>query len=138
MVDTNMLTLDVQTGGIPGLPYQLRARDGNVYHSIDILLDRPLPSGGTAVLNYTTTFRYEEPPPTEMRRAFRRKVDKFLLWIHFHPDMVPSNLWWAEWNGIANSAITHREPITLNAANEAHRFLEGGVEHAVVGFYWEW
>jgi hypothetical protein len=138
MVDTNMLTLDVQTGGIPGLPYQLRARDGNVYHSIDILLDRPLPVGGTAVLNYTTTFRYEEPPPTEMRRAFRRKVDKFLLWIHFHPDMVPSNLWWAEWNGITNSAITHREPVTLNAANEAHRFLEGGVEHAVVGFYWEW
>jgi hypothetical protein len=138
MVDTNMLTLDVQTGGIPGQPYQLRASDGNVYHSIDILLDRPLPVGGTAVLNYTTTFRYEEPPPTEMRRVFRRKVDNFMLWIHFHPDMVPSNLWWAEWNGITNSAITHREPMALNPANEAHRFLEGGVEHAVVGFYWEW
>jgi hypothetical protein len=138
MVDTNMLTLDVQTGGVPGLPYQLRARDGNVYHSIDILLERPLAAGTTAVLNYTTTFRYEEAPPTEMRRAFRRKVDKFLLWIHFHPDMVPSKLWWAEWNGIMNSAITHREPVTLNSANEAHRFLEGGVEHAVVGFYWEW
>jgi hypothetical protein len=138
MVDTNMLTLDVQTGGIPGQPYQLRASDGNVYHSIDILLDRPLLVGGTAVLNYTTTFRYDEPPPTEMRRAFRRKVDKFMLWIHFHPDMVPSNLWWAEWNGITNSAITHREPVALNSANEAHRFLEGGVEHAVIGFYWEW
>jgi hypothetical protein len=138
MVDTNMLTLDVQTGGVPGLPYQLRARDGNVYHSIDILLERPLPLGSTAVLNYTTTFRYEEAPPTEMRRVFRRKVDKFLLWIHFHPDMVPSKLWWAEWNGVTNSSITHREPVALNASNEAHRFLEGGVEHAVVGFYWEW
>jgi hypothetical protein len=138
MVDTNMLTLDVQTGGIPGLPYQLRARDGNVYHSIDILLDRTLAFGGTAVLNYTTTFRYDEPPPTEVRRAFRRKVDKFLLWVRFHPDMVPSRLWWAEWNGITNSAITHREAVALNAANEAHRFLEGGVEHAVIGFYWEW
>jgi len=138
MVDTNMLTLDVQTGGIPGQPYQLRASDGNVYHSIDILLDRTLPLGGTAVLNYTTTFRYDEPPPTEVRRAFRRKVDKFLLWVRFHPDMVPSNLWWAEWDGIINSSITHREPVALNAAHEAHRFLEGGVEHAVVGFYWEW
>jgi hypothetical protein len=65
-------------------------------------------------------------------------VDNFMLLIHFHPDMVPSNLWWAEWNGITNSAITHREPVALNPANEAHRFLEGGVEHAVVGFYWEW
>jgi hypothetical protein len=138
MVDTTMLTLDVQTGGVPGRPYQLRAHDGNVYHAIDILLDRPIPAGGTAVLNYTTTFRYEVPPSMEMRRVFRRKVDKFLLWIHFHPDMVPARLWWAEWNGIANSAITHREPVSLNSANEAHRFLEGGVEHAVVGFYWEW
>lgn len=138
MVDTNMLTLDVQTGGIPSAPYQLRASDGNIYHAIDIMLDHQLPRGSTAVLNYTTTFRYEEPPPTEMRRAFRRKVDKFLLWIHFHPDMVPSRLWWAEWNGITNSSITHREPVALNSANEAHRFLEGGAEHAVVGFYWEW
>lgn len=138
MVDTNMLTLDVQTGGVPGLPYQLRARDGNVYHSIDILLERPLSRGGTAVLNYTTTFRYQEPPPPEMRRVFRRKVDKFLLWIHFHPDMVPTKLWWAEWDGIVDSSITHREPVALNSANEAHRFLEGGVEHAIVGFYWEW
>ncbi|MBS2965080.1 hypothetical protein KGA66_18630 [Actinocrinis puniceicyclus] len=138
LVDTNMLTLDVQTGGVPGLPYQLRARDGAVYHSIDILLERPLPRGTTAVLNYTATFRYEEQPPTEMRRAFRRKVDKFLLWIQFHPDMLPARLWWAEWNGIANSSITHREAVSLNSSNEAHRFLEGGVEHAVVGFYWEW
>ncbi|HZU54519.1 MAG TPA: helix-turn-helix transcriptional regulator [Actinocrinis sp.] len=138
MVDTNMLTLDVQTGGVPGLPYQLRARDGNVYHAIDILLERPLPRGATAVLNYTATFRYEEAPPTEMRRVFRRKVDNYLLWIHFHPDMVPSKLWWAEWNGVVNSSITHREPMTLNSSNEAHRFLEGGVAQAVVGFYWEW
>lgn len=138
MVDTNMLTLDVQTGGVPGLPYQLRARDGNVYHSIDILLERPLSRGSTAVLNYTTTFRYEQAPPPEMRRVFRRKVDKFLLWIHFHPDMVPSRLWWAEWDGIVDSSIMHREPVTLDSAHEAHRFLEGGVEHAVVGFYWEW
>ncbi len=138
MVDTNMLTLDVQTGGIPGVPYQLRARDGNVYHAIDVLLERPLQRGTTSVLNYTATFRYEVAPPTEMRRAFRRKVDKFLLWIKFHPSMVPSNLWWAEWDGIANSTITHREPVALNSSYEAHRFLEGGVEHAVVGFYWEW
>lgn len=138
MVDTNTLTLDVQTGGIPSAPYQLRASDGNIYHAIDIVLDHALARGSTAVLNYTTTFQYEEAPPTEMRRAFRRKVDKFLLWIHFHPDMVPSRLWWAEWNGITNSSITHREPVTLNSSNEAHRFLEGGAEHAVVGFYWEW
>ncbi|MGH3415495.1 MAG: helix-turn-helix domain-containing protein, partial [Actinocrinis sp.] len=83
MVDTNMLTLDVQTGGIPGLPYQVRARDGNVYHAIDVLLEHPLQRGTTAVLNYTTTFRYEVAPPTEMRRAFRRKVDNFLLWVRF-------------------------------------------------------
>jgi hypothetical protein len=52
--------------------------------------------------------------------------------------MVPTKLWWAEWNGVVNSSITHREPVTLNSSNEAHRFLEGGVEQAVVGFYWEW
>lgn len=102
------------------------------------MLEHPLRRGSTAVLNYTTTFRYDEAPPTEMRRAFRRKVDKFLLWIRFHPDTLPSRLWWAEWNGITNSSITHREPVSLNSANEAHRFLEGGAEHAVVGFYWEW
>jgi hypothetical protein len=138
MVDTNMLTLDVQTGGIPNAPYQLRASDGNIYHAIDIMLEHPLRRGSTAVLNYTTTFRYDDAPPNEMRRVFRRKVDKFLLWIHFHPDMLPSRLWWAEWDGITNSSITHREPVPLNSANEAHRFLEGGAEHAVVGFYWEW
>jgi hypothetical protein len=138
MVDTNMLTLDVQTGGIPSPSYQLRASDGNVYHAIDIMLERSLQRGSTAVLNYTTTFRYDEAPPNEIRRAFRRKVDKFMLWIRFHPEMLPSRLWWAEWNGISDSSITHREPVSLNSANEAHRFLEGGVEHAVIGFYWEW
>jgi hypothetical protein len=138
LADTGMLTVDVQNGGIPSPLYQLRSSDGNLYYALDILLDRPLLRGDTAVLNYTTTFSYGEPPPPEVRRGFRRKVDSFLLWVRFHPDMVPSAVWWAEWDGVAGGRITRREPVTLGPELEAHRFLQGGAAQAVVGFCWEW
>jgi hypothetical protein len=73
-----------------------------------------------------------------MRYAFRNRVDKFLLSVQFHPDRLPSRLWWAEWDGIQDAAITHREPVQLNNSGGAHRFLDGGVERAVIGFVWEW
>jgi hypothetical protein len=138
LADTGWLTVDVQNGGIPSPLYQIRAADGNVYHALDILLDRTLLRGDTAVLNYTTTFSYAEPPETLVRRGFRRKVDSFLLWVRFHPEMVPTSLWWAEWDGVTGGQITRREPVALSPEFEAHRFLQGGAAQAVVGFCWEW
>jgi hypothetical protein len=136
--DTAMLTVDVQNGGIPSPLYQIRASDGNIYYALDILLDRPLLRGDTAVLNYTTTFSYAEPPPTEVRRGFRRKVDSYMLWVRFHPDMVPTSVWWAEWDGVTGGKLTRREPVELGPELETHRFLQGGAAQAVVGFCWEW
>jgi len=138
MVDTSMLTVSVESGGVPGPLYQVRAMDGNVYHAIDIVLDGPLVRGETTVLNYTTTLNYSVPPPTEMRRAFNYRVDKFLLWIQFHPTRLPSTLWWAEWDAVTDGKVIHREPVHLNPTHDAHRYLAGGVERAIVGFYWEW
>ncbi len=136
--DTAMLTVDVQNGGIPSPLYQIRASDGNIYYALDILLDRPLLRGDTAVLNYTTTFSYAEPPPPEVRRGFRRKVDSYMLWVRFHPDMVPTAVWWAEWDGVTGGKLTRREPVELGPDFETHRFLQGGAAQAVVGFCWEW
>jgi len=138
MVDTGMLTVDVECGGVPGPPYQVCAKDGAVYHAVDIVLDTPLASGQTAVLNYTTTLDYTEVPPCEMRRAFRSRVDKFMLRVQFHAARRPERLWWAEWDAVTNGEITHREPVSLSASGDAHRFLEGGVEGAIIGFCWEW
>jgi len=138
LADTGMLTVDVQNGGLPSPLYQVRASDGNVYHALDILLDRTLLRGDTAVLNYTTTFSYAEPPETLVRRGFRRKVDSFLLLVRFHPEMVPTTVWWAEWDGVTGGRITRREKVELSPEFEAHRFLQGGAAQAVVGFCWDW
>jgi transcriptional regulator with XRE-family HTH domain len=138
LVDTAMLTLEVEAGGTPGPLYRVRTNSGAVLHASNIDLESPLDEGETAVLNYSLTLQYREPPPPEMRYAFRNRVDKFLLSVQFHPDRLPSRLWWAEWDGISDAAITHREPVQLNNSGGAHRFLDGGVERAVIGFVWEW
>lgn len=138
VVDTDMLTVDVQNGAHPGPMYQLRARSGSVFHAVDLVLHKSLDLGETAALRYITTFHYREAPPPEMRRAFRQKVDSFLLWVQFHPDKVPRAVWWARWESLDGRKVIYREPAALDCKLTAHRFLEGGVEQAIVGFYWEW
>jgi hypothetical protein len=61
-----------------------------------------------------------------------------MLWVSFHPDMVPTSVWWAEWDGVTGGKLTRREPVELGPELETHRFLQGGAAQAVVGFCWEW
>lgn len=138
VVDTAAMTVEVEAGATPGPLYQIRAKNGTVYHATDIVLDAPLSRDETAVLNYTTTLRYTQPPPPEMRYAFRSPVDKFLLSVQFDAARVPRRLWWAEWDDLDGGEITHREPVPLTASLRAHRFLDGGAQRSILGFTWEW
>jgi hypothetical protein len=50
--------------------------------------------------------------------------------------MLPRNVWWANWNGVAGEII-NQESVALDSQNSAQRFL-GFIEDTVVGFHWEW
>lgn len=138
VVDTAMLTVEVEAGGTPGPLHRVRLKNGTVLYATNIELPAPLSREETAVLNYVSTLKYTDPPEPEMKYVFRNKVDKFLLSVQFHSDRLPSRLWWAEWDGMEDGEIIHREPVRLNTDFRAHRFLDGGVERAIVGFAWEW
>lgn len=138
IADTGTLTLDVESGGEPGATYQVKGSDDHLYHVIDIMLGGTFPRGSTVPLRYTTTFHYAEAPEPEMRRIFRTRIDSLLMWVQFHPDRLPRAVYWAEWDGIFDGAIVHREVMPLDAEHKTHRFVRGGVENAIVGFHWEW
>jgi hypothetical protein len=138
IADTGTLTLDVESGGEPGAIYQVRASDDNLYHVIDIMLGATLARGATVPLRYVTTFHYPEPPEPEVRRTFRTRIDSLLMWVQFDPDRLPRAVWWAEWDGIFGGDVIHRELMPLDAEHKTHRFVRGGVEPAIIGFYWEW
>jgi hypothetical protein len=139
IADTGALTLDVESGGEPAAMYKVRGNDGNVYHVIDIMLGDSLPRGATVPLRYVTTFHYREAPEPEVRRIFRTRIDSLLMWVQFDPDRLPRAVYWAEWAGGAYEGdVVHRELMELDGEHKTHRFVRGGVENCIVGFFWEW
>jgi hypothetical protein len=130
--DTNAAAVEVMEGGTAGPLYRL----SDELFAVDIVLARPLRAGETASLEYRTVFDYREPPTTEFRRAVLRRLESLKIRVEFHPNRLPSELYWAEWEGV-DGPISRQEEVALDDQHSVHRYLTA-VERAVVGFHWQW
>lgn len=138
LCDTNVLTLEVGQG-CKELVGDVRRIGADVF-ATEILLARTLDLGETLTLEYWISYRYPgdntDPSEREYRRAVMRHVDGLDMRVEFHPERLPSRVWWAHWDGI-DGRVLEREPVTLDSQRSAHRYLRS-LENTVAGFYWEW
>lgn len=121
-------------GGIPGEPYRIK---GNIW-AVELLLPRPLRRGQEHTLEYVTTFRTDGPIEPRFRRAAHRRIENASIRVKFHPDMLPDQVWWAQWADYRepNDRIIGRRAVTLDPENAVSHHLDV-IERAVAGFVWE-
>ena len=138
LCDTNVLTLEVGQGG-KELSGDVRRIGDDVFFT-EILLARTLDLGETITLEYWITYRYPgddtDPSEREFRRAVMRQVDNLDMRVEFHPDRLPTHVWWAHWDGV-EGRVLERESVTLDNQHSVHRYLRS-LDRTVAGFYWQW
>ncbi len=138
LYDTKALTLEVGQGctELSGDLYQVSDELFATY----ITLAKTLDVGETITLEYWTTFQYPgdpaDPHEREYRRAVMGRLENFDMRVEFHPDRLPSGVWWASWDGV-DGEILEQDAVGLDRQHSAHRYLRF-IEKTVVGFYWRW
>jgi hypothetical protein len=131
--DTNELVVEVVRGGRVGDIYRLT----ETLFGVDIVLDRSLAPGETALMHYRTTFLYHTPPPTEFRRGVLGVMKDVTLWVQFHPDRLPARVWLARWDRLDHATVIDHHLVEMDGEHSVQvRYDE--VEQSIVGFHWEW
>jgi hypothetical protein len=131
--DTDELVVEVVRGGRVGDLYRV---DETLF-GVDIVLDRPLAKGETALMHYRTTFGYRTPPPPELRRGTSRVMHDVTLWVQFHPDRLPARVWLARWDRLDNATVTEQHPVEIDGEFSVQARYDK-IEQVIVGFHWEW
>jgi hypothetical protein len=138
LYDTKALTLEVGQG-CTEMTGDLHQVSEDVFFTY-ITLARTLDAGETTTLEYWTTYQYPGDPQDPHERLYRRAVmgrlENFDIRVEFHPDKLPSGIWWAVWDGMGGD-ILEQEPVSLDAQHSVHRYLRF-IERTVVGFHWTW
>ena len=138
LYDTKALTLEVGQGctELSGDLYQVTEQ----VFATHIALARALQAGETTTLEYWTTYQYQpdplDPREREYRRAVMGRLENFDVRVEFHPDKLPSGIWWATWDGLEGE-ILDQEAVALDSQHSVHRYLRF-IEKTVVGFHWAW
>jgi hypothetical protein len=138
LYDTKALTLECGQGctHLLGDLYQVTEE----VFAAHIALARALDTGETTTLEYWTTYQYQpdplDPHEREYRRAVMGRLENFDMRVEFHPDKLPSGIWWATWDGLEGE-ILDQEPVALDSQHSIHRYLRF-IEKTVVGFHWTW
>jgi len=136
--DTKVQALELGQGG-KGLSGQMQQISDGVFVT-EILLARSLDVGETLTLEFWVSYQYPGDPDDAAEREFRvagmRQVENLDMRVEFHADRLPSQLWWAQWDGVDGEVI-EREAVTLDRQLAAHRYLRS-LEKTVAGFYWHW
>jgi hypothetical protein len=132
--DSDDLTLEVGQGcrGVSG-PFK---KIGETLYTTDILLAKPLALGDTLTLEYWMNFHFTERPASDYRRASRSRMENVDIRVEFHPDMLPTAVWWASWDGIEGD-IVEQDAVSLDSQYSVHHYLRT-LENAVAGFHWAW
>jgi hypothetical protein len=138
LYNTKALTLKVGQG--------CNELTGDLYQVSDelfvtfISLARALDAGETTTLEYWATYQYagdpHDPDLRQYRRAVMGRLENFDIRVEFHPDKLPSGVWWATWDGV-EGGIIEQEPVNLDTQHSVHRYLRF-VEKTVAGFHWSW
>lgn len=134
-IDTPHGRVRTVRGGRQGALYEA----GGDLWAVDLTFPRPLHRGEMHYMEFWTLLSYEAPPPREMRRGTHERIEHLDMRVEFHPDCMPSAVWWAEWEHYfgPGNRVTRKEMIDLDEELAVDRYLEA-VERAVVGFAWEW
>jgi hypothetical protein len=138
LYDTNAVSLELGQGcaGPPGPFRQI----GDVIYATDIPLTRTLSLGETLTLEYWTCYAYAGDPVAPDEREYRRAVmatlENFDMRIQFHPDQLPTAVWWAMWDGMEGNVLD-QELVVPDSQHSVHRYLRS-MERSVVGFHWAW
>ncbi|HEX7303189.1 hypothetical protein [Lentzea sp.] len=112
---------------------------GLATYAFDIVLPHKLTKGEQTTIEYRVKLKYKEPRGF-FRRVASRPTKDMSLTVNFHPDYVPSRVWWASWNDREpDSRPLTREHVEVKTDREPHVFksLAFAVQ-SVIGFSWEW
>jgi hypothetical protein len=131
--DTDQLVVEVVRGGHVGDMYRV----SDTLFGVDIVLDRPLGKGDTALMHYRMTFLYKTAPPPEFRRGVLGTMRDVTLWVQFHPDKVPARVWQARWDRLDDAAIIDEQLVELDGELSAQARYDH-VEDSILGFHWDW
>jgi hypothetical protein len=131
--DTDELAVEVVRGGHVGDMYRLT----NSLYGVDIVLDRPLAFAETALMHYRTTFLYRTAPPPEFRRAVLGTMTDVTMWVQFHRDRLPAQVWVGRWDSIDHANILDEQPVELDGEFSVQARYDR-VENAIIGFHWSW
>ena len=131
--DTDELVVEVVRGGRVGDTYRVTGH----YFGVDILLDRPLALGETALIHFRTTFLYRTPPPPEFRRGVRGTMHDVTMWLRFDPQRLPARIFLGRWDRLDDPTLVESQNLELDDDYSAQARFES-VTDAIVGFGWEW
>jgi hypothetical protein len=135
--DTNVLTIEVRQGCKEVRPLRQLGADAFL---TEILLARTLDVGETTSLEFWLTYQNpgdpDDPQEREYRRAVLRHMENYDVRVEFHPDQLPTRVWWARWDGVEGD-VAEQEEVFLDAQHAVHRYLRS-LSKTVVGFRWEW
>jgi hypothetical protein len=131
--DTDELVVEVVRGGHVGEMYRVA---GPLY-GVDIVLDRQLALGESALMHYRTTFFYRTPPPSEFRRAVLGSMRDVTLWVQFHPDRLPTRVWSGRWDRLDDETVLDQRLVQLDGDLSVQVRYDAVVD-AIVGFHWAW
>jgi hypothetical protein len=131
--DTDQLVVEVVRGGHVGDTYRVT----DSYFGVDIVLDRPLAAGETALMHYRTTFLYRTPPALEFRRGVLGTMRDVTLWLRFHPERLPARVWLGRWDRLDDASLVDSQPVELDGEFSVQARYDS-VSDAIVGFGWAW
>lgn len=103
---------------------------GGLLSGVVIALDEPVPTGGTALFEFTETYPPGYPPKQSVWHATSRAARETLIWVRFHPGAPPS--WCEEYAETEDDYASAMRSTRSGAVHVArHRFGPG-----VLGIRW--
>lgn len=130
--DTSAAFVEVVRGGTAG-PLSRTADEG--IYAVDINFHEPVAPGMTESFEYQTELHYTEAPPPEFRRATVNPVANVTIEVQFDAELLPTQVWWAEWDDLRARRPVHQEPVRLRHDGRVHRHIDD--LQGIAGFRWE-
>jgi hypothetical protein len=115
-------------------PGRIRADAGLM--AFELVLDRVLAAGDTAVVEYELSLPATGPPVVDYRRRFPRPVRDYLAVVQFQQGMFPARCYgfFQESGGAPRERLGE---LWIGASGSAH-IAVGGVRRGIIGIEWEW
>lgn len=104
--------------------------DRRLVQAVEVLLDRPLAAGETAVTEVAVEGLQTTPDDRFMELQARRRIRDLALWVRFHGDLVPARAW--------RYSVLDPDPVELAVHGSGLHAEAGPYGPGVFGIRWEW